>query len=81
VLKAVNGVDFTLQPGQSLGIVGESGSGKSVTALSILGLVPTPPGIIAKGAIRFRAPTSSACPCTTFRTSAATASPTSSRTR
>jgi peptide/nickel transport system permease protein len=53
VLKAVNGVDFTLQPGESLGIVGESGSGKSVTALSILGLVPTPPGIIAKGAIRF----------------------------
>ena len=54
VLKAVNGVDFTLQPGESLGIVGESGSGKSVTALSILGLVPTPPGIIAKGAIRFQ---------------------------
>ncbi len=53
VLKAVGGVDFTLQPGESLGIVGESGSGKSVTALSILGLVPTPPGIIAKGAIRF----------------------------
>jgi peptide/nickel transport system permease protein len=54
VLKAVNGVDFSLQPGESLGIVGESGSGKSVTALSILGLVPTPPGIIAKGAIRFQ---------------------------
>ena len=53
VLQAVNGVDFALQPGQSLGIVGESGSGKSVTALSVLGLVPTPPGIIAGGAIRF----------------------------
>ncbi len=53
VLQAVNGVDFRLQPGESLGIVGESGSGKSVTALSILGLVPTPPGIIAGGAIRF----------------------------
>ncbi len=53
VLKAVGGVDFVLQPGESLGIVGESGSGKSVTALSILGLVPTPPGIVAGGEIRF----------------------------
>ena len=53
VLKAVGGIDFVLQPGESLGIVGESGSGKSVTALSILGLVPTPPGIVAGGEIRF----------------------------
>ncbi|MEZ5860701.1 MAG: ABC transporter ATP-binding protein [Geminicoccaceae bacterium] len=53
MLKAVGGVDFVLQPGESLGIVGESGSGKSVTALSILGLVPTPPGIVAGGEIRF----------------------------
>ncbi len=53
VLKAVGGVDFVLQPGESVGIVGESGSGKSVTALSILGLVPTPPGIVAGGEIRF----------------------------
>ncbi|WGF86456.1 dipeptide/oligopeptide/nickel ABC transporter permease/ATP-binding protein [Marinivivus vitaminiproducens] len=51
--KAVNGVDFTLDRGETLGIVGESGSGKSVTALSILGLVPTPPGRIAKGSILF----------------------------
>jgi peptide/nickel transport system permease protein len=50
VLKAVNGgVDFTLGRAESLGIVGESGSGKSVTAMSILGLVPTPPGRIAGG--------------------------------
>ena len=53
MLKAVGGIDFVLQPGESLGIVGESGSGKSVTALSILGLVPTPPGIVAGGEIRF----------------------------
>lgn len=46
VLPAVDGVEFSLVPGEILGLVGESGCGKSVTALSILGLVPTPPGII-----------------------------------
>jgi oligopeptide transport system ATP-binding protein len=45
LIKAVDGVNFTLRPGESLGIVGESGSGKSVTSLSIMRLVPTPPGI------------------------------------
>jgi peptide/nickel transport system ATP-binding protein len=50
---AVDGVSFSLQPGRTLGIVGESGCGKSVTALSIMGLVPRPPGRIAGGAIRF----------------------------
>ena len=54
VAKAVDGVDLDIRPGEVLGLVGESGSGKSVTALSILRLVPDPPGRIAAGEIRFR---------------------------
>jgi oligopeptide/dipeptide ABC transporter ATP-binding protein len=50
---AVDGVDFAVAPGRTLAIVGESGCGKSVTALSIMGLVPNPPGHIAGGSIRF----------------------------
>ena len=46
-MRAVDGVDFTLERGRTLGIVGESGCGKSVTALSIMGLVPQPPGRVA----------------------------------
>jgi oligopeptide/dipeptide ABC transporter ATP-binding protein len=53
VVKAVDDVSFDLYPGESLGIVGESGSGKSITALSILRLVPEP-GRIVSGDIRFR---------------------------
>ena len=49
---AVDGVDFTVEAGRTLAIVGESGCGKSVTALSIMGLVP-PPGRVAGGSIRF----------------------------
>ena len=50
---AVDGVDFRLERGRTLGIVGESGCGKSVTALSIMGLVPQPPGRIAGGEVLF----------------------------
>jgi peptide/nickel transport system ATP-binding protein len=51
--RAVDGVSFTLFAGRTLGVVGESGCGKSVTAHSIMGLVPQPPGRIAGGAVRF----------------------------
>jgi ABC-type dipeptide/oligopeptide/nickel transport system ATPase component len=54
VAKAVDGVDLDIMPGEVLGLVGESGSGKSVTALSILRLVPDPPGRIVAGEIRFQ---------------------------
>ena len=54
VAKAVDGVDLEIRPGEVLGLVGESGSGKSVTALSILRLVPDPPGRIVGGEILFR---------------------------
>jgi peptide/nickel transport system ATP-binding protein len=50
---AVDGVSFSIDPGRTLGIVGESGCGKSVTALSIMGLVPQPPGRMAGGEILF----------------------------
>ena len=53
VVRAVDGVSLRLERGRTLGIVGESGCGKSVTALSIMGLVPQPPGRIAAGEVRF----------------------------
>lgn len=55
-LTAVNRVSFSLYPGEALGLVGESGSGKSVTALSLCGLVASPPGTIAGGSIWYRDP-------------------------
>lgn len=51
--SAVNGVSFSVGKGQTLGIVGESGCGKSVTSLSIMQLIPSPPGEIESGSIRF----------------------------
>jgi len=54
VARAVDGASFTVCPGETVGLVGESGCGKTVTALSILGLVPAPAGRIAGGDILFR---------------------------
>ena len=53
-VKALDGVNLTLDRGVTLGIVGESGSGKTVLALSIMRLIPQPPGKIAAGSIRFK---------------------------
>src|SRR2546422_1830461 len=52
VVKAVDGVSFSLRQGETLGIVGESGSGKTMTALSLLRLVPRPTARIVRGSIR-----------------------------
>ena len=53
VVKAVDDVSFAIKPGQTLGLVGESGCGKSVTALSVMRLVASPPGKIVGGEINF----------------------------
>jgi peptide/nickel transport system ATP-binding protein len=52
-VKAVNDVSFTLHKGETIGIVGESGSGKSVTSLSIMQLIPNPPGFVSGGEILY----------------------------
>jgi peptide/nickel transport system ATP-binding protein len=53
IVRAVDGVSFHVTPGETLAIVGESGCGKSVTALSVLRLIPSPPGRVVSGKIRF----------------------------
>src|SRR5262245_55929771 len=52
IVKAVDNVSFSVPGGETLAIVGESGCGKSVTALSLLRLVPDPPGMIVSGSVR-----------------------------
>jgi peptide/nickel transport system permease protein len=54
VYRAVGGVSLGVTPGECLGIIGESGSGKSVTALSVMGLVASPPGMITGGAVHYK---------------------------
>jgi oligopeptide/dipeptide ABC transporter ATP-binding protein len=57
VVHAVDGLTYDVYPGETLGIVGESGSGKSVSTMSILGLIPQPPGRIASGEAMFKGST------------------------
>jgi peptide/nickel transport system ATP-binding protein len=51
ITKAINGVDLQIEKGKTLGLVGETGAGKTTTALSILNLIPNPPGVITDGTI------------------------------
>ncbi len=67
VAKAVDGVDFSIGPGEVMGLVGESGSGKSITGFSIIGLID-PPGRIVEGSIRFKGAEIANAPEETLRT-------------
>src|SRR5436190_14440570 len=67
VVRAVNGVSFAIEKGETLGIVGESGSGKSVTGYSVLGLIPQPPGRIESGQAMFDGVDLLSCPAKALR--------------
>ena len=54
VVKAVNGLSYTLHAGETLAILGESGSGKSVSAQAVMGILDTPPGFVTGGTVRYR---------------------------
>ena len=54
IIRAVDGVSYNVEEGETLAVVGESGCGKSVTALSVMGLIPWPPGKITKGEVLFQ---------------------------
>jgi oligopeptide transport system ATP-binding protein len=54
VAKAVNGVSYSIEEGETLAVLGESGSGKSVTAQAVMGILDSPPGFVTGGAVRFR---------------------------
>ena len=54
LVRAVDGVSYSIGHGECVGVVGESGSGKSVTQISVMGLIPKPPGKIAGGEILFK---------------------------
>jgi oligopeptide transport system ATP-binding protein len=54
IVRAVDGISYDLEEGETMGLVGESGSGKSVSALSIMRLVPEPPGRIVSGEVIFQ---------------------------
>ena len=62
LVKSVDGVDLKIAKGTTLGLVGESGCGKSITCLSILRLIPSPPGVIAGGEIIYKTGTCSILP-------------------
>ena len=58
VVKAVDGISYDMEEGEILGLVGESGCGKSISALSLLQLIPSPPGKIVGGEVLFQGQTS-----------------------